>query len=165
MAITIERATPADAGAILSLLAASGLPELGVTAHLETALVTREASRVVGSAVLEMYDDGALLRSVAVDATRRGTGVGTHLVRAALVLAEERPTPAVYLLTTTAEGFFTQLGFERITRADVPAGVRQSVEFGECCCTTAVVMRRRAAVVEHAEAAHRMSPDCPRPRG
>ena len=151
--MTIHRATPADARAILSLLAASDLPELGVTAHLETAVVAREGERVVGCAALEMYDDGALLRSVAVDATVRGSGVGQQVVRAALALAEERQTPAVYLLTTTAERFFPRFGFERITRADVPPGVRQSVEFRECCCGSAVVMRReRRATSDHASA-------------
>jgi amino-acid N-acetyltransferase len=144
--MTIDRATPADAPAILSLLAASGLPELGVTAHLETLVVARDADRVVGTAALEMYDDGALLRSVAVDASVRGTGVGQHLVRAALALAEERHTPAVYLLTTTAERFFPRFGFARVTRAEVPPGVRQSVEFRECCCASAVVMRRERTV-------------------
>jgi amino-acid N-acetyltransferase len=150
MAMTIDRATPADAPAILALLTASGLPELGVTAHLDTAVVARDADRLVASAALEVYDDGALLRSVAVDASVRGTGVGQRIVHAALALAEERDTPAVYLLTTTAERFFPRFGFERIARADVPPGVRQSVEFRECCCASAVVMRReRTAPAGH----------------
>ena len=143
MSIAIEPARPSDASAVLSLLAACGLPELGVTEHLGTAVVARDASRVLGCAALEMYDDGALLRSVAVHASVRGTGLGQQLVSAALALADDRQAKAVYLLTTTAGGFFPRFGFERITRSDVPAGVRQSAEFQGCCCATALVMRRR----------------------
>jgi arsenate reductase len=46
------------------------------------------------------------------------------------------------LLTTTAEAFFTHIGFARIDRADVPAALLQSVEFRGACPSTAVIMRR-----------------------
>jgi amino-acid N-acetyltransferase len=59
-------------GRLLSLLEESGLPEDGLEDHLGTALVAREGGRVVGSAALELHRSGALLRSVAVEADRRG---------------------------------------------------------------------------------------------
>ncbi|MGH7620943.1 MAG: arsenic resistance N-acetyltransferase ArsN2, partial [Gemmatimonadaceae bacterium] len=51
----------------------------------------------------------------------------------------------LYLLTTTAERFFAELGFRTIDRADVPASVRGSVEFTSACPDTAVAMNRAAA--------------------
>ena len=140
--ITIVRATLADTPAILSLLERSHLPVAGLIEHSDEILVARRAGEVVGSAALEVYGEDALLRSVAVDLTRRGNGVGQQLTEAALARAKERGLRSVYLLTTTAEEFFPRFGFSRIERADVPFGIRQSVEFASACPASAVVMRK-----------------------
>src|SRR5262245_12518716 len=120
MAITIDRATSADGAEILDLLTRSALPPDGVLDHLETAFVARDNGRIVASAVLEIYKDGALLRSVAVDSAFRGRGVGHQLTKSALDLSATLGLPAVYLLTTTAEGFFPKFQFAPIERAQVP---------------------------------------------
>jgi amino-acid N-acetyltransferase len=140
---TITRATPADADAILELLAARDLPTDGLRQHLTNAVVARRDHRVVGSAALEVYADGALLRSVAVASDQAGHGLGADLTNAALDLADELGITTVYLLTTTAERYFPRFGFERISRSDVPASVQTSVEFTSACPSTAIVMRKR----------------------
>lgn len=140
MTITIGGALPGDFPAIRDLLAASGLPEAGLADHLATALVGREAERVVGSAALELYGPDALLRSVAVDAALRGRGLGERLTRAALDLARRNGARSVYLLTETAGSFFKRLGFRPVARADVPARVQGSVEFTSACPVSALVM-------------------------
>ena len=139
----IEPARPEDGQAILELLAANGLPAAGLLDHLDTAVVVRQGNHVIGCAALEVYDDGVLLRSVAVDVSRRGAGLGVGLTRLVLDLARRRGAPAAYLLTTTAEPFFSRLGFSRIARDEVPAGVRESVEFRSACPASATVMRAR----------------------
>ena len=136
-------ARPEDAAGILSLLEDAHLPTDGLTDHLATALVARRHGRIVGSAALEVYADGALLRSVAVESSLRGTGLGQRLTDAAIARAVELAMPAVYLLTTTAERFFPKFGFTTITRDEVPASVRQSVEFTTACPASAIVMRKR----------------------
>ena len=118
------------------------LPVDGLLDHLDTAVVARADGRVVGCAALEVYADGALLRSVVVDADANGQGIGTQLTTAALDLANVLGMPAVYLLTTTAEAFFPKFGFVRIGRDQVPASVQMSVEFRSACPSTAIVMRR-----------------------
>ena len=137
MQFSIERAVPGDAPAILQLLADSRLPVDGLLPHLSTALVARVRGRVIGSAALEVYPDGALLRSVAVDPEFQGRSIGHQLTRAALTLAQTRGADTVFLLTTTAEGFFPKFGFEPIARGDVPASVRASVEFQSACPASA----------------------------
>jgi amino-acid N-acetyltransferase len=139
---TIERAQAADAPAILALLEQNHLPLDGLTDHIASTLVARQDGHIVGSAALEAYADGVLLRSVAVAPQLQHQGVGGELTRAALRLASEMHAPAVYLLTTTAERYFSKVGFERITRADVPQSVQRSVEFTSACPSSAVVMRR-----------------------
>ena len=143
--IRIDRATRADAGAMLALMARAHLPTDELVLHLDAALVAREGDRVVGSAAIEVYPDGGLLRSVAVDAEHRGTGLGNRLTAAAIEDARRRGLPALYLLTTTAERFFPRFGFERISRDDVPPSVQASIEFRGACPASATVMRLECA--------------------
>ena len=143
MDIVVDRARPEDAETIVELLKAQHLPPDGLLDHLATTFVARQNGHIVGSAALEVYVDGALLRSVAVAPALRGRGVGRDLTEAALVAARGLRIPALYLLTTTADHYFPKFGFERITRADVPASVQASVEFTSACCASAVVMRKQ----------------------
>ena len=139
----IDAATPDDIPMLFALLHQNRLPVDGLREHVATTLVARRDGRIVGSAALEKYADGVLLRSVAVAADLQHQGVGHDLTSAALRLATTLGAPAVYLLTTTAEAFFPRFGFERIDRAEVPASVFASVEFASACPASAVVMRLR----------------------
>lgn len=143
MALSIEAARPEDLAGVLSLLGRQGLPVDGAERLGDALLVARLEERIVGAAGLELYADGALLRSVVVDPGIQGQGLGRRLTDAALTLAAERGATSVFLLTTTAAQFFPRFGFERIERDDVPESVRQSVEFQSACPASAVVMRRR----------------------
>jgi amino-acid N-acetyltransferase len=139
----ISAATASDIDVVEALLEREHLPLAGLRDHVEHTFVARAGNRIVGCAALEMYDDGGLLRSVAVDAEYRGTGLGSDLTRTALSLARRGGVPAVYLLTTTAERFFPRFGFEVVDRADVPATVRASAEFSYACPASALIMRKR----------------------
>ena len=141
--IVITPATPADTPAIFSLLERCDLPTAGLVHHLAEAIVARKCSEVVGSAVFELYGGDALLRSVAVAASERGTRIGHRLTELSLARAKGRSVRVVYLLTTTAERFFPRFGFEEIERSEVPAAVRQSIEFTSACPASAIVMRVR----------------------
>ena len=141
--IRIDRATRDDAEALLALMTRAHLPTEGLVSHLDGALVARDGVRVVGSAAIEIYADGGLLRSVAVDDTCRGIGLGARLTAAAIEDAQRRALPALYLLTTTAEHYFPRFGFERIARDEVPASVQASIEFRGACPASATVMRKR----------------------
>ncbi|MGA7731152.1 MAG: arsenic resistance N-acetyltransferase ArsN2 [Chloroflexia bacterium] len=140
--ITIESAGPSDLSNILALLEKNGLPTEGLADHIETAMVAHEAGQVVGSAALELYGHTALLRSVAVEEHLRGHGLGQRLTQAALDHARTLGVTDVYLLTETAGGFFPRFGFHPITRAEVPVGVQQSIEFTFACADTALVMTK-----------------------
>jgi amino-acid N-acetyltransferase len=139
--IAIELAHQSDFDAIAALLVSAGLPTDGLRECLSRAVVARENGAIVGCAALESYPNGVLLRSVAVAAPIRGRGVGQQLTDAALRLARNEGAPAAFLLTNTAAQFFPRFGFDRITRAEVPDDVRQSIEFVSACCASAVVMK------------------------
>ncbi len=139
--LSIRPANRADLPQIESLLSQAGLPRDGFSDHLERAFVALHGSDVIGSAAVEAYHDGVLLRSVAVMDGFRGTGVGSRLVEQLISRIKGLP---IYLLTTTAPAFFESIGFRTITRADVPPGVRESRQFTTTCPATAIVMMRSA---------------------
>ena len=143
--MTIEQATPRDLPQVRMLLERHHLPLDGVDELAPTMIVARDGPNVVGVAALELYADGALLRSVAVDPDVQGQRLGHRLTDAALELAHEHGAAAVFLLTTTAERFFPKFGFEHVTRADVPESVQASLEVRSACPASAVVMRKRLA--------------------
>ena len=138
----IDAARERDLPEVRALLDRLHLPLAGVEEHLPTMLVAREAQQIVATAALEMYADGALLRSVAVEPRHQGKGLGHQLTDAALQLAATQGAHTVFLLTTTAERFFPKFGFEQIDREQVPASVRESVEFQSACPASAIVMRK-----------------------
>ncbi len=142
MPTQIEKVRHEDVDNVLVLLEQHHLPLDGFRDHLATTLVARQDGRLVGSAALEVYPDGGLLRSVAVAPELQGHGIGRELTAAAIRLADDLHLPAIYLLTTTAERFFPKFGFERIARVDVPASVQGSVEFTSACPSSATVMRK-----------------------
>ena len=141
--MTIHPADNTDLPAVRQLLEAEHLPLDGLEAHLATMVVAKNAAGVVGAAAIELYADGALLRSVVVSPVVQGQGLGHRLTEAALDIAKHRHVKEAFLLTTTAERFFPKLGFEPILRQDVPQSVQASVEFQSACPASATVMRKR----------------------
>ena len=141
--MVIQAAHHSDVAAVRRLLATQHLPLDGIDEHVETMVVAMKGSEVVGSAAVELYEDGALLRSVVVDPMVQGQGLGHRLSEAALSIAKDRGRLTAFLLTTTAEKFFPKLGFEQIVRDEVPASVQASIEFQSACPASAVVMRKR----------------------
>src|SRR5215831_11219180 len=128
-AATLTPALPGDAPAILDLVRAVQLQPEGIEATLEYFWVAREGEQIVGTVGLEVYDDLALLRSLAVTPVRQHIGLGRALTQTVLSYLTTRQFRAVYLLTTTAEAFFARHGFRPVARDTVPASVQQSVEF------------------------------------
>jgi len=139
---TIGLVRSGELGAVRALLTAHHLPLDGLEDHVATLLVARQDDAVVGSAALEVYRDGALLRSVVVSADLQGRGLWRDLTDAAIRMARDLEVAHIFLLTTTAEGFFPKFGFDRIDRRTVPASVQQSAEFRGACPSSAVVMRK-----------------------
>ena len=145
--VSIRRATPADRPAVASLLSASDLSSEGVDPELAGFAVAERNGVLVGVAGLERYGDDGLLRSVAVAGDSRGLGLGARLTRAVLDDARARGLAGVYALTTTAERYFPRLGFEVIERSDVPAPVRESLEFRSLCPSSAIALRLNLSAV------------------
>ncbi|MGE5594195.1 MAG: GNAT family N-acetyltransferase [Betaproteobacteria bacterium] len=138
--VEIRKADRADLDTVIRILQTAGLPIAGVEEHFDEFLVALAPdSTIVGVAGVERYSSSALLRSVAVLPRWRRLNVGRRLVSAQL--SRLGRGTHVYLLTTTAEGYFRSLGFQRVSESEVLPEVRQSPEFQGACPKSAVLMR------------------------
>ena len=137
-----EGAQPPDLSGVLELLRRSDLPITGVVEHFRNFLVVRADVSVVGVAGIEPCGDDGLLRSVAVEPTYRGSGVGRALVHGVLDLARRLEVRSLYLLTTTAREYFRRQGFADCPRDDAPAAIRETWEFRSGCPSSSAFMRR-----------------------
>lgn len=140
----LAAARPTDFAAIRALLAANGLPEADLTAeHLGHFWVHRDAAGIGGVIGLERYGTAALLRSLAVRADLRARGIGSRLLAHAESQAAALGVKTLYLLTTTAERFFTARGYARTRRESAPPTIRATREFSELCPSTSACLSKR----------------------
>jgi len=148
----IEDASASDLPAIRTLLQALNLPFEDLGRPLQRFLVARDGAALAGCVALEGEGPAALLRSLAVPASRQGQGLGRALHREALALARRTGLAELYLLTTTARGFFAREGWGPVDRAAAPAALQATPEFAALCPSTAVCMTRLVAGEEKAGA-------------
>ncbi len=125
----IRPARPEDVPAVEALLAVEWLPSFSLADFIPTMWVAELAGNVVGCAGLEIYDDTALLRSVVVAPSLRGTRLGDRLTLNALDEARSRGALTLYLFTMHAAPFFARVGFERCTMDDFEPAARQCTQY------------------------------------
>jgi amino-acid N-acetyltransferase len=136
----IRAAEAADGDRIEELLRQNDLPTDGVRAALAGFLVAEDGDDIVGVAGIERCGEFGLLRSVAVDAKWRSHGVARRLVDRLIEDSKAQSLAGLYLLTTTAEGYFPNFGFQTTSRDAVPDPIRATAEFQHACPASATVM-------------------------
>lgn len=137
----LRPAREADFDAVAKLLSESELPTEGLRDQFgDSYVVAERGGTIVGAGGVEVYGPYGLLRSVAVSRGLRGERLGRVLVEDRMDWASDKKLRAVYLLTTTAAGFFEKLGFSAIGRDAVPDEIKISCEFSLVCPESAVAM-------------------------
>lgn len=92
---------------------------------------------------LEFHMPYALVRSVAVHPEYQGNGYARIICEALSRQAMSRNVRDLYLLTETAQGFFSKAGFVAVERSVVPDIIKATVQFSTLCPDEAVVMRKQ----------------------
>lgn len=132
------------AAAAIALLTAAGLPTADLAAehfaHFIACGPEDSPAAVIG---LELYGEVALLRSLVVSPAARGKGYGGALVAEIEAYAQRLGVRELYLLTNSAETFFSRRGYSKLERADVPEAIRQTAEFSSLCPASAACMHKR----------------------
>jgi len=123
------------------LLTPSGLPTAdlrdGAKVVLFGCITDGHLRGIVG---LEIHGQVALLRSLAVPPSERGTGLGAALVSRAEQYAARRGVDTVYLLTTTAAGFFERRGYSHVSRQAAPTAIASTTQFSDLCPSSSAFM-------------------------
>lgn len=140
--ILIEPARASDLAAIGALLREAGLPQGETELAAVRFLVARLDDRLVGAVGAEVFGPDALLRSLVVAPAQRGGGLGGELVRRLELAAGPWGVGRWWLLTTTAERFFTARGFRAVPRTAAPVTIRGTGQFTGGECASAVCLTR-----------------------
>jgi amino-acid N-acetyltransferase len=142
-----EPARASDEAPVKRLLADCGLPFEDITAtHLQHFWVLRTGAQLAGVVGLEVLGRYGLLRSLAVESTQRGRGIGALLTEQAEAYARSMNVEELYLLTTTAGGFFAGRDYEPADRASVPEPLRQTTEFQSLCPSSAICLKKHLSL-------------------
>lgn len=127
--------------AAVQVLQAAALPVEDLTdGHMEHFFYAGPAAMPTGIVGVELCGSGALLRSLVVDPSARGLGLGRALVEKAEWYARANGAESIFLLTTTAEAFFRSLGYASADRANAPAEIRATREFASICPASSAFM-------------------------
>ncbi|HAO23709.1 MULTISPECIES: arsenic resistance N-acetyltransferase ArsN2 [unclassified Methylophaga] len=99
-----------------------------------------EGVHIIGVVGIEIYENVGLLRSLVVEKGCRKAGYGKQLAAKAETWAYEGSIKSLYLLTTTAAGFFSQLGYQVIPRTQAPVSIANTAQFVGLCPSSATFM-------------------------
>jgi amino-acid N-acetyltransferase len=115
---TLRRARPDDVPRMIALIAGADLPPLFVEEFLGGFVAVEQDGEVAGCGGLEVYEDCGVIRSVVVDESARGFGLGRRLAEMLMDDARARGITDIYLFTADAWDFWWRLGFEDVTYED-----------------------------------------------
>lgn len=135
-----RKAQLSDFTKVEGLLTVAHLPLEGVRDYLAHFWLVFDGQTLIACAGIEPYGEVGLLRSVAVDQSHRGEGLGQALVNRVLQESVTGGIKQVALLTTTAAEYFPRWGFQVVGREDLPASLHQSAEFQGACPDSAVAL-------------------------
>ncbi len=140
--ITTRAAAPADLDTVKTLLSAENLPTEDLRPDLLHFFIAENNDAPVAAIGLDPYGPDALLRSMIVDRNWRSHGIASRLVRELEQHARDSGIQQLFLVTNTAEAYFSRKGFHRINRLEVPESVARSAEFNGLCPASAVIMKK-----------------------
>jgi amino-acid N-acetyltransferase len=127
--LQIRAAQPTDALAIGAVLERCALPVDDLPRLVGNFHVAILETQLIGCACAELFDDTAIVRSVAVLREWRDQGVASHLVNAVMMRARANGARRAVLLTSACPSYFARYGFSLIHASKLPTQVLESQEF------------------------------------
>ena len=133
---------------VKALLASVELPIEDIsTEHMEHYFGAWTNSTLEGVVGVELHGSVALLRSLAVVSSKRRAGLGARLLVEVEQYAAEKGIQSIFLLTTTAEAYFTKRGYSALSRTAAPDAIRNTTEFAKICPLDSTLMVKRLPAI------------------
>lgn len=142
--LSIRNSRPSDLPKVIKLLEQAHLPKDGVSDQFENFLILENSSQnLIGCAGLELYEQFGLIRSVVIQPDLRNKNYGAKLVLELEQFGKNKELESLYLLTETAQRFFSKHGYTVVDRPQVPKEIQDSYEYSTACKVSAVVMTKK----------------------
>lgn len=139
----VEKAENISLEKVKELLSSHNLPTSDLNEQRIEFYVIKREGNLVACAGIEKYGNIGLLRSVAVSKVVTRSGIGSKLIDAVIKEVSRSELTSLYLLTETAESFFSKKGFSRKEHVNAPKEIKKSSEFSEICSSSAVLMCKK----------------------
>jgi amino-acid N-acetyltransferase len=138
----IIKATEQSRNEMINLLKSNNLPAEDLPKELDEFYTAMDGQRIVGLIGMERYSHYGLLRSMVVHPDYRNKQIAKKLVQLLEQKAANSEIITMYLLTETAENYFSRNNYQLITREEVPEELLLSSEFSHVCPVSATVMKK-----------------------
>ena len=136
--VSLSRSHVADIEALLQLC---DLPFKDCKLQVDNFVGIIVAGNLIATGALQYEGSVALLRSIAVHPNSRGRGLAGTMTRYLLEQARAREVKQLYILTETAETYFSRFAFYPIPREAAPASIQATQQFESLCPASAQAMR------------------------
>ena len=140
--LTHRKCRPEDYPQIRSLLEHESLPYSDVGKSPVDFHFFYKDQTLVGLSGLEELGTRGLIRSVLVKDEHKGKGLGKEITGITQQIALDKDIEVLYLLTNDADPFFEKMGYQVISRGEVPEPVKATAEFQELCPDSAICMSK-----------------------
>ncbi len=131
----------AELAQLQALLSAHQLPDEDCADPVLFFCAIFDGDELIAAGGLEPAGSCALLRSVVVRPDYRALGLARRIINHLLARAAGEGRQEVYLLTETAEKYFSVQGFQPVERSEVPAAIARTRQFSTLCPQSACCMR------------------------
>jgi amino-acid N-acetyltransferase len=125
---------------IEALLERCDLPFSDCSEHIQNFVGVIKSGNLIAIGALQYEGSVALLRSIAVHPDSRGQGLASAMTHHLIEQARSRKARQLYILTETAEAYFSSLGFYPISRQVAPAAIKATQQFETLCPSSAQAM-------------------------
>ena len=125
---------------IETLLKKCELPFEDCNEHLDSFVGINSGGKLSAIGALQILGSVALLRSIAVLPEHRGKSLAGIITQYLLGLARSKGIVELYLLTETAENYFTRFGFRIVDRDTVADEIKSTRQYTSLCPSSAQAM-------------------------
>jgi len=136
--VPLKRSNISD---IEALLERCDLPFSDCSEHIQNFVGVIKSGNLIAIGALQYEGSVALLRSIAVHPDSRGQGLASAMTHHLVEQARSRELRQLYILTETAETYFSRFGFYSIPREVAPACIQATQQFELLCPASAQLMR------------------------